>query len=152
MKITLKNYKCFTCFEESKHSTNHYGEIYSGCKNCGGSVLYCVESEAYQERDSLPRKWVRIHFYRFDIGESAQAEAYKALKKTLESQGRKKFKSIVSYKYLQELMQGACLFEVWSPDTFENQYITGRGRLFNWFEAYYPNKDIKQGYYLYIQD
>jgi len=152
MKITIKKYHCPTCGQESNHNTNHYGEIYSGCKNCGGSVLYCIEDEGYKERDSMSQKWVRIHFYRFDIGESAQKEAYKALKKTLESQGRKKFKSIVSYKYMEELRLGAVLFKAYNPETFDNQYITDKGRLFNWFESYVPNKDIKSGYYLYIQD
>lgn len=152
MPITLKKYECPTCGQESNHSTNHYGEIYSGCKNCGASVLYCVESEGYAERESMTQNWVHIYFYRFDIGEECQKQAYKALKKTLESQGRKAFKSYCTYKYMEELKSGAVLFKVYNKDTFENQYITDKGRLFNWFEEVVPNKDIKVGYYLYIQD
>ena len=53
---------------------------------------------------------------------------------------------------MEELKSGAVLFKVYNKDTFENQYITDKGRLFNWFEEVVPNKDIKVGYYLYIQD
>jgi hypothetical protein len=33
-KISYKNYKCTECGYESKHQTNHYGEIYPGCPKC----------------------------------------------------------------------------------------------------------------------
>jgi hypothetical protein len=153
MPITLKQYYCPTCGNQEKHSTNHYGEIYSPCRNCGGGVLYCAEDIAYQERDNQSKVWARIHFYRFNIGEKAQLQAYNALCKELKSQGRVKFDCIANnqHKYLEELSRGAVLFEVYNPDTFDNQYITAKGRLFSWYEAIYPNKKIKQGYYLYLQ-
>lgn len=61
-RITPKMYKCTDCGYESMHSTNHYGEIYPRCKNCGwkhplssGQVHICLES--LPEGWGIPEPW-----------------------------------------------------------------------------------------------
>ena len=33
-KMSYKKYKCTRCGHIEEHSTNHWGEIYTRCKNC----------------------------------------------------------------------------------------------------------------------
>ncbi len=42
------------------------------------------------------------------------------------------------------------VIDIFRPSTFEGQYITSVGRLHDWYEVIFPNKDIKSGYFLHI--
>lgn len=57
-KITVKQYQCQTCKTVSKHSTNHYGEIYLNCNNCGAGEIRVLEcTELLPEGWSRPEPW-----------------------------------------------------------------------------------------------
>ena len=43
MKYAHRMYYCPLCHHEQAIVTNHQGEVYSGCKKCDGTVLYCKE-------------------------------------------------------------------------------------------------------------
>jgi DNA-directed RNA polymerase subunit RPC12/RpoP len=62
---THKRYKCTSCGHESLHGTNHYGEIYPRCRNCGwknpmelGQVHRCLEK--LPEGWGVPEPWKRV--------------------------------------------------------------------------------------------
>lgn len=140
--VSVKNYVCGLCGEESLHSTNHFGEIYTPCKKCGNGSLFCKGHEPTGIE-------TKINVYRFDTGMPEQLNEYKALKAMLKSKGYKLFDCISSKKWnyfniLKEHGAAKISFEY----VFDNQWNTNLGRLFDWYEEIYPNKKIKQGYYL----
>jgi DNA-directed RNA polymerase subunit RPC12/RpoP len=64
-KVSSKRYKCTSCGYESMHSTNHYGDIYPRCTNCGwkhpmefGQVHKCLEP--VPEGWGAPEPWKRV--------------------------------------------------------------------------------------------
>ncbi len=61
-KVSFKLYRCTNCGHESKHSTNHWGDIYPPCTNC--SWKQPLETIALHEclepcppEYDLPPKW-----------------------------------------------------------------------------------------------
>jgi len=66
-KCTPKKYKCTRCGHVSLHSTNHYGDIYPRCKNCGwkhsmemGQVHKCLEKLPKGWKKPTPWKMVKL--------------------------------------------------------------------------------------------
>lgn len=140
--ITLKTYICGLCGTESKHSTNHEGEIYTPCKNCGNDSLFCKGHEPSGIETKLT-------VYRFDISNSEEKKEYEALEKSLKNNGLKLFDCIDSTKYgYFELLEkkGKCYID--PSFVFDNQWNTNLGRIFDWYESIVPNKKLKIGYYL----
>lgn len=56
-KVSMKRYRCTTCGHVSMQSTNHYGEIYPRCENCGWK--HPMESQSHECLEKLPRGWAR---------------------------------------------------------------------------------------------
>ena len=61
-KYSQKMYRCTQCGYESLHGTNHWGEIYPGCRECGwkhplqmGQVHKCLEE--IPEGYDVPEPW-----------------------------------------------------------------------------------------------
>ncbi len=53
---SMKPYRCNACKHEAMHGTNHWGEIYPQCRNCGTiNGMTCLEPlpEGFQ----MPEKW-----------------------------------------------------------------------------------------------
>src|SRR6185369_7038494 len=80
MKYATREYYCPTCGNKEKHGTNHQGEIYCNCKNCGNSPLYCAEVDAHAGQ---PFATAIIHFYNYDMECPSAKEAYAALREKL---------------------------------------------------------------------
>ena len=66
-KYTHKKYKCTSCGHESMIGTNHYGECYPRCINCGwkhprelGQVHVCLEP--LPEDWEAPEPWKLVKF------------------------------------------------------------------------------------------
>jgi hypothetical protein len=153
MPITLKQYYCPTCGNQENHSTNHYGEIYCNCRKCGNSPLYCSEVNSHE---GLPFLNATIHFYSFDIGTEEGARGYSELSRYLNQDldyKGKKFAVLTQYKEWQAVKShdGESI-KLYNPDQFDNQFVSNIGRVFYWKEAVYPNRDIKDGYYLVIDN
>lgn len=141
-KISAKTYVCGLCGDESQHSTNHFGEIYTPCKKCGNGSLFC---KGY-EPTGLETK---INVYRFDISDKEQAAQYSQLKKELKAKGLKLFDAISGAKWdYFDKLRAAESAKISFDYVFDNQWNTNLGRLFDWYEEIYPNKKIKQGYWL----
>ena len=147
MKIELRDYVCPVCSSGSKHSTNHEGEIYTGCNVCGGSVLN------FKDSDKVFKPMFKINFYEFDLSTIEGHYDYKLLCNELnEEYNFKCFNTNLSPRHSKtfwdSLKKDSEVISVHEPETFEDQFITDKGRLHNWYESVYPNKRIKRGYYL----
>jgi hypothetical protein len=58
-KYSVKDYRCGKCQEVFETGTNHWGEIYTGCRSCGrGTVSQCLE--ACPDTHVLPEKWKMV--------------------------------------------------------------------------------------------
>lgn len=156
MRYQQRLYRCSTCGGDYLTGTNHIGSHWGRCALCGShSMKSCREPEALEAVDRLPFSYAHIYYYRFDIGEPAQRAAYKALCKVLKDRGSVKFDSISPdhsdlYKKAIKPRDGM-LTRVLLNWVTDNQWNTADGlRVFDWSEAIYPNKDIKEGAYLEI--
>ena len=102
----------------------------------------------------------KLHYYRFDISQLDQKKEYLKLKNLLESKGYKLFDSIGPddyewYKKIIFLLNNETI-ELETNYIFNNQWnttpilnISEHGiRVMDWAEAIYPNRKIKEGYYL----
>lgn len=147
-KSMAKVYYCPVCGWETVSSTNHYLEIYSGCKNCKSGVLY---RKGRLSTDQMPDSRIRVETYRLDTSKENEAEMYKVLKDNLKGQGYKKVLDNGMMKktgiILESLAQRQVI-EVFDKNYFKEQYKTSAGRLHNWVEFKYDNKSIKAGYYI----
>lgn len=141
MKIQDRLYYCPVCNTESTHQTNHEGEIYVTCKVCKAGVLYFKGGDLGEYIET------KIHGYRFNIDNPDEREVYLSLKDSLD--GRKCFDArhepgATDLKILGQ----QDIVRLYTRQIFDNQWISNFGRLHDWFEAIYPNKKIKEGYYL----
>ena len=144
MKITRKTYYCPVCKDESDHQTNHNGEIYPRCKKCGAGVLYLKGQTL-----GKPEATKTLKFYRFDIGINQEYQEYQELKTKLKGLGYKIFSCIEEFAYMKAIEKyHNTKINLFNINQFDNQFVSDIGRVFYWKEAYYPNKDIKEGYYL----
>jgi hypothetical protein len=143
-KITVKNYYCPACGNKEKHSTNHFGEIYSSCKKCKNTVLYCKDIEREK-----PESECKIVFYKFCLEDTEQKNQYKQLKKALTAKGYKMFNALTTHSAFEALRQhNDETIGLYNVKQFDNQIVSTIGRVFYWYEAIWSNKKIKSGYYL----
>lgn len=147
MPITLKKYQCLVCKNIEMHSTNHFGEIYCKCKNCKNTGLACIEPEATEAAKDNPTIATKLHKYRFDISNEEEKKQYYDLRQSLKNRGYKLFDSIsgVSHEYFEMLPEE---IQIDTSYVFDNQWNSSAGRVFDWKEEIYPNKKIKEGYWL----
>lgn len=103
----------------------------------------------------------RLHHYRYNVEDDADRTAWEDLRRRLKAQGLRCFRSITGtgrahdwYKELIIPLDGQPV-ELETRHLFDNQWNTGptetseQGfRVFDWAEAIYPNRHIKQGHYL----
>lgn len=91
---------------------------------------------------------VKIVNYRFDISKEDEATAYSELVKIPESYGYTKCASISSTNPIKRTIPED-EEKIETKQLFSNQYNTMSGkRIFDWQEHIFPNKDIKDGYYI----
>ena len=146
-KITYKDYYCPTCKTESKHNTNHTGEIYVRCKNCGANILYCKNSSL-----GIPESTVKIIYYRINTDTKEGKSQYKLLQYKLKSWNYKIFNVIAESSYMKEIKKhNNQTINLYKINQFNNQFISDIGRIFYWYETVYPNKNIHEGYYITIE-
>lgn len=148
VKYAVRQYKCPQCGNIEEHGTNHFGEIYCHCKKCKGSPLYCIEPEALAAMNERQQSKVLLTYYRFDISQPEEHKQYKLLCKELKAKGLVKWDYIGIDRIVEmEKFNGKEII-IYDKDQFDNQYVSDAGRLFNWKEQIFPNKKIKNGYYL----
>jgi ribosomal protein L40E len=93
-----------------------------------------------------------LHYYGFDTSDRTQAEQYKVYRSNLLALGLKCFSSISPdhtrwYKKIAGLDGHEITLE--TAHIFDNQWNIAEGlRVFDWSEAIYPNKRIKEGIWL----
>jgi len=149
--MTYKQYRCAVCSQVTSHSTNHFGVIYILCKNCGNSQLECIEPEALEARKRLPVIETKLHQYYFDISKPDQRKEYQDVCAELEAKGLKVFESIdTTNSTYWEFLPDTILID--SSYVWENQWNSSAGRVFDWKEPIYPNKYIKRGYWLELNE
>lgn len=150
-KITKKSYRCFGCDKKTEHETNHYGEIYEECKNCGSIVLYCSEEIAVDARNKLPKMDAKLVYYRFELDDEKQREKYDAMCRKLETVYDLWKDAKTNFLYQQrkvKVLKDKIYITIYEPANWEQQFTTSVGRLHSWFEMTFHNKRIKEGYYL----
>ena len=154
MKYKVRPYICPRCGNEEEHGTNHEGNIYTNCKSCFHGTLYCNTEEAIKLRESRETITLAIKYYRFSIEYADQKQEYKELIESLKSVGFECFDVIAPAPYQGRPLDP--LKELESVDVFNdanqfesgNQFMSKQGRIFLWYEHIYPNRKIKEGYYL----
>ena len=63
-QVSTKRYECVHCAHESQISTNHWGEVYSPCRNCSwkrpgqGNIHKCLEP--LPEGYAKPEPWTFV--------------------------------------------------------------------------------------------
>ena len=139
-------YQCPVCKNEKMIETNHSGSIYTECKKCGSSGMYCLEKESNCfDFDSS----AHMTTYKFDISITEDLILYKELMNYMESLEYKNFDTYIDTRlnyFRKYFKDGKVLIR--EVVCFDSQYITDIGRLHNWQEFIVPNKNIKMGYYL----
>jgi len=156
-EVKARAYECPVCGHKSIKTTNHFGEIYSGCNICGSTVLYCIEPEAIEAMKNREKDTAYIFKYYVNLDSTISdynAEKTKNYKETIEKLEKrfKKFEVIsTGFKTLLDYIDEKEEVVVLDKNTFEDQFISNRGRIHRWKEIVYPNKNIKAGYYVLFE-
>lgn len=155
MKFATRQYYCPTCGHEEKHGTNHIGEIYCDCRACGNSPLYCVESDM-QTRPA--EATATLHAYRFNL--ETDREAYLAFCQRMTEEFHYTKFNVLDHGYCRPAgFKHLFSMAAWTPHDgetvklfnlgqFERQYVSNLGRVHDWYETIYPNRKIREGYWL----
>lgn len=149
--VNRKKYECTTCKTVKLVETSHFGEIYNPCKKCGQHNWFCIEDIALEHRSQLPQVKVQFYTYRFDLNNTHQLVQYKELEEKMSLLKYNKWDFYVDsmknpFEYWRQYSNKEVT--IYKPNTFDNQFISEIGRIHNWAEAIYPNKFIKEGYYI----
>ena len=152
MPLTSKLYYCPTCGNEEIHPTNHYGEIYSPCRKCKSTVLYCREAEP-----GVPDAHALITFFSFNLDpnnpdcKETDLETYRSLCIALRGKDYKRFESIATLMKWEAMRKyDGTIIDLFHYRQFDNQYVSSIGRVFQWFECHWPNHDVRDGYFLTV--
>jgi DNA-directed RNA polymerase subunit RPC12/RpoP len=79
-KISQKKYRCTKCGFVSYQSTNHYGQIYPRCQNCGWKHPMEM-GQAHECLEKLPKGWKRPENWKMvKLGDVAEIKIIKAKK------------------------------------------------------------------------
>lgn len=101
----------------------------------------------------------QVKYYRYDISDSDEWNAYKTLTSELKNNGlvlsdsiSGDYQLIKSFLDKIQVLEKRGKVELDTKFLFNNQWNTTEAslnlRVFDWSEEIYPNKDIKEGYYL----
>lgn len=147
MNATIKQYQCPACKALENISTEHFGEIFSGCNKCKNTVMYCIEPNAIEDREGSGSIQTTIISYRFDTKKQRQLDSYSELEYMLKLKGITKFNAQIKPSAFESIIKhtNATLF---LSSIFSNQWVSSVGRLHDWFEVAAKNPMIKSGYYL----
>lgn len=150
-KISVKKYQCKVCKNIEEHATNHFGDIYCHCKNCKNNGLSCIEPEAIEATKLNAVIKTKLTQYRFNISNQDEKREYDKLKNELKEKGLKLFDVWDTHNrnYWENLPSE---IEIDTSFVFDNQWNSSAGRVFDWYEGIYPNKKIKQGYWLELTE
>ena len=90
-----------------------------------------------------------LHTYRFDLATAEARDAYDKLRLSLKALGLRKLHVAVATTYALGVLDGRDIL-LDTDYLFSDQWnvIRPAARLFDWFEAAWPNQDIKEGYWL----
>lgn len=92
-----------------------------------------------------------IHRYRFDVSKKDERKAYKALAAKLKATpGRGHWHHVVADPKEADRNTASEVVDLETEFLFSNQWNTATQRVFDWYEAIYPNRDIRSGHYLEI--
>tara|TARA_R100000951_G_scaffold28527_1_gene24456 strand:+ start:654 stop:1490 length:837 start_codon:yes stop_codon:yes gene_type:complete len=96
---------------------------------------------------SLP---IHIEKYRLNLGVPEEAAQYAEIERRAKALGHKLFDSSSMRKDISTYLKNLpTVFYVETDYLFKNQYNTEEGhRIFDWSEEIYPNRDIKEGYFI----
>jgi DNA-directed RNA polymerase subunit RPC12/RpoP len=163
-----KPYQCADCGHVFTTWTNHHGSTWWNCKKCHNqnSRSLCLTDEGKELRKVEADNYIdaQLVFYNIhlDRGEGHR-ERYQWLLETLESMGTELWE-VLKFQSgsVEELFKR---YEI-TKDDFEvrhvklstdhlsaNQWLIPEGpRVFDSHQIIYPNKNIKMGYYLKIND
>jgi hypothetical protein len=151
--ITKKKYACPTCGWKYTTETNHFGEIYRHCSQCDSSVLYCLEPEAKELLVGRQVEEALLAYYYYDLTQPEDAKRYDLVLDYARDEKLNKwerFQNIgcrVSH-FFKAIRASTRVVNVYDRIQFNDQFVTSLGRLHKWDEAVYPNKNIKEGYFL----
>lgn len=153
-KVTYKKYRCPSCQLEQTIETNHYGEIYSGCKNCDSMVLYCAEEEAVNDRKNRSTSHAKMFKYYLNIGKAEELSMYNKIVQKNKERGYKLF-SVLSKRYHKtnySFIENEEVLDIYDKEQFQEQFVSNRGRVHLWYETIFDNKKIKEGYFIEFID
>lgn len=89
-----------------------------------------------------------VRKYRFDISKPEDAKQYRELCETLKNRGFRNMQvSNWNGDFYRSLEDGKA-YALESKHLFDNQYNADGLRLHEWTEGYFPNRNLKSGYYL----
>lgn len=150
LKIASRLYRCPMCGNLENHSTNHEGEIYCNCKACGNMPLYFAGRDIHAD---MKFKEVVMHCYSFGSCVPQQQDPnladYADLELLMKLRGYKKFAVATEYRQWTAIREhDGKTVKLYLPFQWADQFVTNIGRLHQWWEAVFPNKEIHNGYYL----
>jgi hypothetical protein len=93
-----------------------------------------------------------IHTYRYALDIAAEAKAYKELREKLRADKRHFFNVLAEPFGKEKHIVEDGPIELETDHLFADQWNSTTARVFDWYEAIYPNRKIKQGHYLDITD
>jgi hypothetical protein len=142
----MRPYYCPACGNNEDHGTNHIREIYCNCKNCGNSLLYC----AFASFENEPFEEAKMFAYRYSIDKPEDARNYALLCAKLRNKGYKLFDTIAINSLTMKAMceHAGEVIQLYKVDQFDNQFVSNIGRVHYWAEAIYPNRNVKEGYWI----
>jgi len=146
---TVKNYYCAVCRAEYPHSTNHYGQIYISCKNCGNGSLECKDMDPEDTGEPVRTLPVNIHHFRLNIENPEESLQFEEIKADMKARGQKCFEvTEIKYSKYWDIFKSRARVHIRTEHVFENQWNSDLGRVHDFYLSVYPNKKIKNGYYL----
>lgn len=158
-KLQKRDYLCPSCNTHLSTETNHIGEIYTQCKKCSCSTLYCVEEEAIKARNERPQSRAVIKKYRFNTSNENEFNSYRDLLKKIDSLSHlgnfyTLFDTLAKpfVRPYHEFIDNDSTLIIYDKELFDNQFISNRGRVHLWAEEIYDNRNIKSGYYLILDN
>lgn len=155
MEYKVRPYYCPLCGTKSEQGTNHIGSIAVECKTCKHGTQYCDLPEAHEIRKSQVIASALLTHYRYSMDNPEEKEAYEKMVSMLTSvnfekleteQGPYVFRWVDVNKYKEH--EGKEISITYEFGGSPKQYVSSIGRVYDWEEFVYPNKNIKAGYYI----
>jgi len=167
MSMSNKPYKCADCGVEFETDTNHHKSTWNNCKVCrnqNSRSLCMTEEGSILREEGRTTITTQIVCYRYDVCRPDHRVAHELVLDTLAEMRTKLGGVLKCQANSTKLLVGKYGIEKCGETTtsdielntdylYDNQWLTPDGpRVFDSHEVIYPNKDIKEGYYLVITD